>query len=389
MDVVKKIDVPDWAKDKDTLKVMAAIGGGDEVAKSLFVGGCVRNQLMGCDVNDIDIATKFKPEEVIERLNVIDIKTVPTGIDHGTITAVLNGKSFEITTLRKDIKTDGRRAIVGFTDDWIEDATRRDFTFNTLLMDVEGNIFDPLGNGLKDLKKRRFVFVGDASERIKEDYLRILRFFRFYAEYGCVDLDKTGLNACIENADQISTLSRERVTQEFLKIIGAENSYNVLNIMFKNNILPNIFNGNFDCDSFKSFCDFQVKYKAKNLISRLFLLAGNQPRLFENNLRLSHAQKNFLIKLGMANNKQFYLSEKELKKAIFYHGNEVLLQGYLLVIAFGDANEDLQLIDVLQNWIAPKCPITGNMLLEEGYQTGPELGRELEYRTEEWLDSVV
>ena len=226
---------PPWMQDDATQKVMHilnnAVGDSQDSPQALFVGGSVRNWLLKQSVEDIDIATKLVPKEVVEKLKAGNIKVIPTGIDHGTVTAVIEGKHFEITTLRHDVETDGRHAKVGFTQSWLEDAKRRDFTMNTLLADIEGNIYDPLGCGVEDAKAGHVVFVGDASVRIKEDYLRILRFFRFHAYYGRGDMDVAALEACRGAADNISTLSRERITQELLKILSVEDPTEILSVM--------------------------------------------------------------------------------------------------------------------------------------------------------------
>jgi len=389
MDAVKTIDIPDWVKDEKTQKVMMAIGGLEMPARSMFVGGSVRNLLMNKPVSDIDIATQLKPDEVIEHLNAAGIKTIPTGIEHGTVSGIVDKAVYEITTLRSDDETDGRRAIVSFSEDWVEDAQRRDFTLNTLLMNCEGYIFDMLGKGLKDLEKRQIVFVGNPEERIQEDYLRILRFFRFYAQYGEGEMDATGLKACKAHAGQIPTLSRERITQEFLKILAVDTPTPVLKIMHKNNVLNEVSDPSYSPDILERLCILQKQYGVEELMARLFVLAGNKARFFDDYLRLSHVQKKAIVKIDMAANTLVYSNEKAIKKSIFYHGNDVVLQGYLLNCAIKDKQPDEALISVLQNWQAPVCPITGQTLLDEGYETGPEIGRELEYRIEEWLDEVV
>jgi poly(A) polymerase len=384
---IQKIAPPEWMASKDTQKLMAAIGG-DE-GSSRFVGGCVRNTLMGVDVSDIDIATQFTPDEVIEKLKAVNIKVIPTGIDHGTVTAVVDGQPFEITTLRQDVATDGRHAEVSFTEDWVQDSMRRDFTMNTLLADMEGNIYDPTERGLSDLNARKVVFVGDPKKRIAEDYLRILRFFRFHAFYGRGEMDAGALVACQAAADKISSLSRERITQEFLKILSIDNAANTTKIMFNNNILRNVLGGDYEEKTLKELCDLQVRYDDVQLMSRLFVLAGNKSRFYDDTFRLSHVQKNFLVKLEMAFNSVLYRDDKTLKKAIYHHGNALMLQGYFLVLANGGGQIDKALLDILQNWQAPKCPITGEMLLAEGYVTGPDLGQELARRQEEWLEEVL
>ena len=187
-----------------------------------FVGGCVRNALIGAPVSDLDLSTDARPKEIMRLAKEAGLKAIPTGIDHGTITVVADGHPFEITTFRKDIETDGRHASVTFADSMVDDARRRDFTMNALYADQDGNVADPL-DGLPDLRARFVRFIEDPDQRIKEDYLRILRFFRFYAWYGdpAAGIDADGLAACADNVDGIETLSRERITQEILKLLSA------------------------------------------------------------------------------------------------------------------------------------------------------------------------
>jgi poly(A) polymerase len=185
-----------------------------------FVGGCVRDALLGLEQSDVDLATRLTPEEVVARLQAARIKAVPTGIAHGTITAVPAGSPVEVTTLRRDVSTDGRRATVAFTDDWKEDAARRDFTINALSADpVNGEVFDYFG-GLDDLAARRVRFIGDPLQRIAEDHLRILRFFRFHARFGAEAPDPEGLEACAARANDLMALSRERIADELLKLLA-------------------------------------------------------------------------------------------------------------------------------------------------------------------------
>lgn len=188
-----------------------------------FVGGCVRNALIGAPVSDLDLTTDARPERVMELAREAGLKPVPTGIDHGTITVVARGTPIEVTTFRRDVDTDGRRATVAFSEDIAEDAARRDFTMNALYADARGTVADPLGSGLADLAGRRLRFIGEAEARIREDYLRILRFFRFHAWYGDTEggIDADGLAACAELAEGLKGLSRERVGAEMLKLMAA------------------------------------------------------------------------------------------------------------------------------------------------------------------------
>lgn len=208
----------EW-RDRPSLdKLLAALGA--EAGETRFVGGCVRDTLLALEVNDVDLATRLAPEEVVKRLEKARIKAVPTGIAHGTITAVIQGWPVEVTTLRRDVSTDGRRATIAYTDDWREDAARRDFTINALSADpARGGIFDYF-DGLADLTARRVRFIGDPLTRIAEDHLRILRFFRFHARFGQGDPDEAGLDACAERANDLMALSRERIADELLKLLA-------------------------------------------------------------------------------------------------------------------------------------------------------------------------
>jgi len=206
-----------------------------------FVGGCVRNALWGVDVGDIDLACQLEPEAVVAALEAAGIRYVPTGIAHGTVTAVIEGQPFEITSLRRDVETDGRRATVAYTTDWAEDAQRRDLTMNALYADRMGQVFDPTGLGLEDLENRKFRFVGEAAMRVQEDYLRILRFFRFLAIYGEKEkVDAASLKACRENQSGIKKLSAERVWMEMKKLLSARNPVRACHIMLTNGILETV-----------------------------------------------------------------------------------------------------------------------------------------------------
>ena len=215
---------PAWMGAANTTAVLEALeaAGGADCAR--FVGGCVRNALIGKPIDDIDIATRLSPDAVTQALKAASLKAVPTGVEHGTVTAVAGGKPFEITTLRRDVSTDGRRAVVAFTDDWAEDAQRRDFTLNSLYARRDGSIYDPTGHGVADARAGRIVFVGEADQRIAEDSLRILRFFRFLAWYGKGPADPTALAACAAARGRIATLSAERVSKELLKLLAADGS---------------------------------------------------------------------------------------------------------------------------------------------------------------------
>ena len=225
----------DWQKRPGLQHLLSVLGA--EEGETRYVGGCVRDTLLGLAVSDIDLATRLTPEEVIERLRGARIKAVPTGIAHGTVTAVVDGKPVEVTTLRRDVSTDGRHATIAYTSDWTEDAARRDFTINALSADpVRGDVHDYFG-GLSDLEVRRVRFIGDALKRIAEDHLRILRFFRFHARFGRGEPDGGGLEACAARANDLMALSRERIADELLKLLALPDPAPTLRLMVERDIL--------------------------------------------------------------------------------------------------------------------------------------------------------
>lgn len=232
----------DWLDDPGTQALMQALEGAGH--KALFVGGCVRNALLHEPVSDMDISTDAPPETVSAIAEAAGFKPVPTGIDHGTVTVVAGGKPHEVTTFRRDVETDGRRAVVAFSDKIEEDAERRDFTMNALYADRHGTVIDPL-NGLRDLHARRVRFVGDPETRIREDYLRILRFFRFHAAYGDPEggMDAEGLAACAGLAEGLDGISRERITAELRKLLGARDPAPAVAAMAQSGILARILPG--------------------------------------------------------------------------------------------------------------------------------------------------
>lgn len=228
-----QLTVDAWMTSPEVTALFAALAKGGK--ESRFIGGCVRNALMHLPIHDIDIATQETPDRVLALLADAGIHTVPTGIEHGTITAVVNHKPFEVTSLRRDIATDGRRATVAYTEDWREDAARRDFTFNTLSADPDGTVYDYF-NGMQDLAHRLIRFVGRAAERVTEDRLRILRYFRFVAVYGMRIADRYEFQIVVNNAEHLTELSAERIRDELLKIVGSANHHDAVRMMFEQGI---------------------------------------------------------------------------------------------------------------------------------------------------------
>ncbi len=385
MKPARTVKKQDWMTAPETAAVMQALGDG-----ALFVGGCVRNMLSGHEVADIDIATKLTPPEAMARLEAAGIKVVPTGIDHGTVTAVVNKRGFEVTTLRRDVATDGRRAVVAFTEDWAEDAERRDFTINTLLADAQGNIYDPTGKGLADLDARRVVFVGDPVTRIQEDYLRILRFFRFHAIYGKGEPDAEGLAACKAEAAKMTILSRERITQEFFKILAVDDPQEILGIMFENNVLKRSLFPAYEESILKYLSGWQKAYDLPSLSSRLFVLCGMNlknvssigeilliPRLFQKDMEA------FSEVLSMPDMNR----EQTVRAAVYKTGRTAAGQGLLIELALDRVMNGFapKALEIIRNWDIPDFPLSGNDLMKEGVAQGPELGRKLSEIEEWWV----
>jgi poly(A) polymerase len=270
-----------WLKSSPCLSLKRVFEGGK--INAFFVGGCVRNSLMGEAATDFDLATPLLPNEVMVLAKEAGIKAIPTGIEHGTVTLVVENTPFEITTFRHDLNTDGRHATVAFSTDITSDAQRRDFTMNAIYADFEGHIYDPLG-GLPDLQARYVRFIGDPEQRIREDYLRILRFFRFHATYGAAHggLDAEALAACAAHLDGLAGLSRERVTSEILKLLSAKDPSTAVGAMEASGVLRQVLPG----ASVRGFFPYVEIEFGLDPMARLAALGGDA----EQALRLSNAQ---------------------------------------------------------------------------------------------------
>lgn len=387
MKPVRSIRLPEEMCCSEIRKIFRILGK-DSVR---FVGGCVRNAILGEVIGDIDLATTHLPQYVTDRFSKNGIKTIPTGIRHGTVTVVIKSKSYEITTLRIDKNTDGRHAEVQFSDDWLEDAKRRDFTMNALYADLEGNIYDPLGQGLRDLEKRKVRFVGDPAKRIEEDYLRILRFFRFFTQYGRGKINSKGFAACVALKNGIGTLSRERVTQELFKILSSSDAVRGLGPMADGDILPFLFRQPFDPKSFRRLIDRGSDEFDNAMIARLVLLGGVSRKSFDilcNSLVLNRKQAGLLKKICETRIKTIRIDLQKLREWMVYDGPELSRIRLDLAFAYGrlSASEHR---DLLRDGIdagVPDFPVKGGDLSENGYR-GPALGEELDRLKRIWIKS--
>ena len=367
-----------------------------------FVGGCVRNALMGRQVSDIDLATQLAPNDVIKALDSAKIRYVPTGIDHGTVTAVIDGKPYEITSLRKDVETDGRRAVVSFTQDWAEDAQRRDLTFNALYADYDGQIFDPAGQGLEDLDARRFRFVGDADTRVKEDYLRILRFFRFLAWYGrgveghISKPDAASLKACRENAGGLKKLSAERIWTEVKKLLLAPDPARVLRIMLTNDILETLLPEASNVEGLECLIALERREAIKpDPLLRLMALSTREPlpmALLTKRLKMSKAEKTRLISWATdATALDPNADDRAKRIAIYKAGKQVIMDRAHLRAAGAEdpitSSRWMSLVDLAMGWTPPKFPLTGKDLIKAGEPPGEAMGKKLEALKALWVRS--
>lgn len=378
----------EFLKNKNLIKLMNVLNQNQNNA-SLIVGGAVRNALLNIEVIDIDIATIYTPQEVIKLLENANIRYVPTGLEHGTISAIINSQVFEITTLRNDIITDGRHAIISYTDNWLEDAKRRDFTMNALYCDINGQVFDPLKIGFSAIKNRKIEFVGDVLTRIKEDYLRILRFFRFYAQLPNFTIDNQIIAKIAYHSEAIKKLSSERIWAEIKKICNGKNWFNAFALIFEFKILNEIFgieNQNFD---FKTLNENLLKTgQSSNEIMILANIIDFKPTnldKLQNALRLSNNEKSQLkILCECVNFLKNDFNSKNLKIA----ANEFGQQFAKMALLIGYKGENIiAKINEIENFEIKKFPIDGKYLNEKNILPSPKMGKILAQLKTIWLEN--
>ena len=356
-----------------------------EAGESRLVGGCVRDIICGKMSDDIDIATTALPEQVLKIFSKHNIKAIPTGIKHGTITGIFDKHILEITTLRKDVECFGRHATVEFTDSWEEDASRRDFTINAMSMDLEGNIYDYFG-GIEDLKNNLVRFVGTAEKRIQEDYLRILRFFRFYSYFGGNNIDKESLAAVFKYAPQMATLSGERIRQEMLKIINKQYAYNTIKLMVENGVWEHLNCGSPNIEKLYSY-----KFCSEALINLAAIIRStSDPILNCKNIRLRWRLSNKeMTTLEMLCSKDYELNSTDdinSKKALYFLGKQNFLMKLKLKFV-EEPNEDLsKLFELAENFIIPAFPLNGRDVRRIGFE-GKEIREVILNTTNAWINS--
>jgi poly(A) polymerase len=382
-------DAP-WLRHGEVARLLAALGCDGEEAR--VVGGAVRNALLRLAVDEIDVATTAVPEEVVRRVEGAGWKAIPTGIDHGTVTVVIDGKPFEVTTLRQDVETYGRKAKVAFGRDWRIDAERRDFTINALSVSAEGRIFDYVG-GVADIAARRVRFIGEPETRIAEDYLRILRFFRFHAWYGKDHPDVAGLHACILARAGLETLSRERVRMELLKLLLAPRATPTLAVMAETGILGTVLGGVPLLASFenvvKAEAEMGFSADAVRRLGALAVTVKEDGERLAQRLRLSNAEAERLVAL-----EHWWrvspAAGAQPARALLYHlrpqsFTDRVLIGWSRSTAGAADGGWHELANLPQRWTASKFPLKAADFIDRGVAAGPALGAAMRSAEQAWI----
>ena len=392
----------DWFRDPGLQRVMTLLNRDEGEAR--IVGGAVRNALMDMPVADVDIATTLLPEVVMERAATAGIKAVPTGIEHGTVTLALAGRPYEVTTLRADVETDGRRAKVAFGTDWQIDAERRDLTINALYVDVDGEVIDPVG-GLPDIEGGVVRFIGDAGERIAEDYLRILRFFRFFAWYGSGRPEADGLKACAAARDKLSALSAERVWTELKKLLSAPDPGRALLWMRQTGVLTAILpeTEKWGIDSVPAIIQMEKAFRWPP--DPLLRLSGMLPPEHDRvqhlaaRLKMSRAETGRLTQWTKAPAVSYDMTDAAFDRLLYSNDVQGLVDRLKLLLASArsraitdtkamvEAAGYSRLVEHATNWKRPSFPIGGKDLIAAGVETGPAVGEARRRLEKEWIDS--
>ncbi len=387
LDALKNVE---WLRDPALKAVLSALRSGGGEAR--IAGGAVRDGLLGRPVSDIDIATDQSPDEVMALAKAAGLAVHPTGLEHGTVTVVAGAdearKGFEVTTLRVDVETDGRRAKVAFTDDWSADAHRRDFTINALFCNEKGEVTD-LVDGLADLRQHKIRFVGSPAERIQEDHLRILRFFRFFAWFGTGAPDADALAACIKAKASLKKLSRERIRQEMFKLFTAPAAVSTLGLMVDSGILAAVLPGPVDVERFEKICALEHAHEfTPDPVRRLRALslkqsAGDLQKAF----RLSNGEAKRLGALEQLPLLSPVFRHAERQTLLYWHGKQAVIDKLLLDWSAGAAEiwdaDYAALLSDAESWRRPKLPVGGKDLQAAGIPEGTEIGRLL-LALEDW-----
>ncbi len=373
-----------WLTEGGATELMRALTARGGAAR--FVGGCVRDALAGRPVRDVDIATDQRPETVMALLKAAGLKAVPTGIAHGTVTAIVEGRPFEVTTLRVDVETDGRRAVVAFTDDWVEDARRRDFTFNALYCDPDGAVYDPVG-GLDDLRAGHVRFIGDPYTRIEEDALRILRFFRFHAWYGRGGMNPAGLRACAERAADLGRLSVERVRAEMLRLLEAPLPAPTVAAMADAGVLARVL-PEASSEHFGALALLADIQSGDPLLRLAALTSRRAEALAGLAERWKLSGRDTARLRGMAAGEADVppdLSDADARAQVYWLGAGRFRDLALLDWA-ADGADRRGLVALAEEWSVPSFPVRGADLLGRGVPAGDRVGALLRVLERQWVE---
>ena len=374
------IDLPERMRDPVAARLFAALDAAGIAAR--FVGGCVRDAVLGRDFSEIDLAVTKPPEAVMLALKAAKIKVIPTGLKHGTVTAIVEGRTFELTTLRRDVETDGRHAVVAFTDDWLEDAERRDFTFNALYADRDGTLYDPF-DGRADLARHKVRFIGDADQRITEDRLRVLRFFRFHAWYGAPPIDGPSYEACARHAAALGNLSGERVAKELLRLLEAPNPADAIEAMADAGALDHWLP---EYDGTTRLRALIARETAPDGLRRLaaILEKDADATAIGKRLKLS-TQQALRLEIMLAAEPVMDVAggARAWRSEIYRLGTSLYIDRLLLAVdAAGDWRAALALA---QSWTPPELPVSGGDALKLGLKPGPKVGALLDTVERWWI----
>jgi poly(A) polymerase len=365
---------PAWMNEARVRTLFDALASAGITAR--FVGGCVRDWLLDRPISDIDIAVDKAPESVMKALEAADIKVVPTGLKHGTVTAIVRSRPFEITTLRRDVETDGRRAIVAFTDDWRTDAERRDFTFNALYAESDGTIHDYF-DGESDLRAGRVRFIGDPEQRIAEDRLRVLRFFRFHARYGRPPFDGPSFDACRRNAATVSGLSGERVRKELLRTLDAPGGADAFDAMLEAGVLDHWLPEYAGSTRLRALAAREEKADSLRRLAAILPTDADATAIGKR-LKLSTQES---VRLQLMLDPANAIDTTNLRASLYRLGTKLFIDRVLLD-APGDWRAALHLAGT---WTPPELPIGGNDALALGLKPGPKVGTLIEAVERWWI----
>jgi poly(A) polymerase len=392
----------DWFREPALRRVLTMLNADGGEAR--IAGGAVRNSLMNLPAGDIDIATTLVPAEVVARAKAAGIKAVPTGIEHGTVTLVIGGVPFEVTTLRRDMETDGRRAQVAFGTSWQDDAERRDLTINALYATIEGEVVDLVG-GLPDIESRTIRFIGDAAKRIAEDHLRILRFFRFFALYGSGRPDADGLRACARAKDKLQSLSAERVWSETKKLLAAPDPFRALLWMRQSGVLTEILpeTEKWGIDAIPGLVAAEQAFgwTPEPLLRLAAMVPPDAERLaaLAARLKLSRAEAAFLGDWAVAQEIPATLADTAFDRMLYRSGPQGLVVRLKLALASARSkaeNDPAQmahvglcqrLLDRAERWTRPSFPLSGADVLAAGVPAGPKVGAVLAALEKDWVEA--